>query len=301
MVLDTGLPKEVIMNNGIEEYIKQVARRRKKKQATIRKQIMDRIEVAVNKFMTQEQLEIAARSRNEVQKKLKDKGLKEGPSALRDTINKISLGVKNQNGKFVYVRNAPKLNYSDKQIEESKYINSWVYNDLRKAIFGAIGLMDFQEDGYRVKPLTIADNSPIKKVKAGSIDIHNTGYYEVGNEGQSEYHRNPIANLLQFLGSIDKKDLKEEYGKGIPFTIDDLMEDPHYNYLMMAHNDKLMGSDGLITSLHTFSYRLAQKNTLTYNDIANLCSLITIASQRLNGFDKIRILADQLNLVDGIT
>lgn len=295
MVLDTGLPKEAIMNNGIEEYIKQVAKKRKKKQEIIRKQIMDRIEAAVNKFMTHEQLEIAAQSRNEVQNKLKDKGLKEGPSALRDTINKISLGVKNQNGKFVYVRNVPKLNYSDKQIEESKYINSWVYNDLRKAVFGAIGLMDFQEDGYRVKPLTITDNSPIKKVKAGSIDIHNTGSTKWTTKDEVNITENPIANLLRFLGSIDKKDLKEEYGKDISFTIDDLMEDPHYNYLMMAHNDKLMGSDGLITSLHTFSYRLAQKDTLTYNDIANLCSLITIASQRLNGFDKIHTLADQLN------
>lgn len=295
MVLDTGLPKEAIMNNGIEEYIKQVAKKRKKKQAIIRKQIMDRIEAAVNKFMTQEQLEIAAQSRNEVQKKLKDKGLKEGPSALRDTINKISLGVENQKGKFVYVRSAPKLNYGDKQIEESKYINSWVYNDLRKAVFGAIGLMDFQEDGYRVKPLTITDNSPIKKVKAGSIDIHNTGSTKWTTKDEVNITENPIANLLRFLGSIDKKDLKEEYGKDISFTIDDLMEDPHYNYLMMAHNDKLMGSDGLITSLHTFSYRLAQKDTLTYNDIANLCSLITIASQRLNGFDKIRTFANQLN------
>lgn len=295
MVLDTGIPKEAIMNNGIEEYIKQVAKERNEKQATIRKQIMDSIEAAVNKFMTQEQLEIAARSRNEVQKKLKDKGLKEGPSALRDTINKISLGVKNQKGKFVYVRNAPKLNYGDKQIEESKYTNSWVYNDLRKAIFGAIGLMDFQEDGYKVKPLTITDNSPIKKVKAGSIDIHNTGSTKWTTKDEVNITENPIANLLRFLGSIDKKDLKEEYGKDISFTIDDLMEDPHYNYLMMAHNDKLMGSDGLITSLHTFSYRLAQKDALTYNDIANLCSLITIASQRLNGFDKIRTLADQLN------
>lgn len=295
MVLDTGLPKEAIMNNGIEEYIKQVAKKRKKKQAIIRKQIMDRIEAAVNKFMTQEQLEIAAQSRNEVQKKLKDKGLKEGPSALRDTINKISLGVKNQKGKFVYVRSAPKLNYGDKQIEESKYTNSWVYNDLRKAIFGAIGLMDFQEDGYKVKPLTITDNSPIKKVKAGGIDIHNTDSTKWAMKDKVNITENPIANLLQFLGSIDKKDLKEEYGKDIPFTIDDLMEDPHYNYLMMAHNDKLMGSDGLITSLHTFSYRLAQKDTLTYNDIANLCSLITIASQRLNGFDKIRAFADQLD------
>lgn len=295
MVLDTGLPKEAIMNNGIEEYIKQVAKKRKKKQAIIRKQIMDRIEAAVNKFMTQEQLEIAAQSRNEVQKKLKDKGLKEGPSALRDTINKISLGVENQKGKFVYVRSAPKLNYGDKQIEESKYINSWVYNDLRKAVFGAIGLMDFQEDGYRVKPLTITDNSPIKKVKAGSIDIHNTGSTKWTTKDEVNITENPIANLLRFLGSIDKKDLKEEYGKDISFTIDDLMEDPHYNYLMMAHNDKLMGSDGLITSLHTFSYRLAQKDALTYNDIANLCSLITIASQRLNGFDKIRTFADQLN------
>ena len=295
MVLDTGLPKEAIMNNGIEEYIKQVAKKRKKKQAIIRKQIMDRIEAAVSKFMTQEQLEIAAQSRNEVQKKLKDKGLKEGPSALRDTINKISLGVKNQKGKFVYVRSAPKLNYGDKQIEESKYTNSWVYNDLRKAIFGAIGLMDFQEDGYKVKPLTITDNSPIKKVKAGGIDIHNTDSTKWAMKDKVNITENPIANLLQFLGSIDKKDLKEEYGKDIPFTIDDLMEDPHYNYLMMAHNDKLMGSDGLITSLHTFSYRLAQKDTLTYNDIANLCSLITIASQRLNGFDKIRAFADQLD------
>lgn len=295
MVLDTGLPKEAIMNNGIEEYIKQVAKKRKKKQEIIREQIMDGIEAAVNKFMTQEQLEIAAQSRNEVQKKLKDKGLKEGPSALRDTINKISLGVKNQNGKFVYVRSAPKLNYGDKQIEESKYINSWVYNDLRKAVFGAIGLMDFQEDGYRVKPLMITDNSPIKKVKAGSIDIHNTGSTKWTTKDEVNITENPIANLLRFLGSIDKKDLKEEYGKDISFTIDDLMEDPHYNYLMMAHNDKLMGSDGLITSLHTFSYRLAQKDTLTYNDIANLCSLITIASQRLNGFDKIRTFADQLN------
>ena len=295
MVLDTGLPKEAIMNNGIEEYIKQVAKKRKKKQAIIRKQIMDRIEAAVNKFMTQEQLEIAAQSRNEVQKKLKDKGLKEGPSALRDTINKISLGVKNQKGKFVYVRSAPKLNYGDKQIEESKYTNSWVYNDLRKAIFGAIGLMDFQEDGYKVKPLTITDNSPIKKVKAGGIDIHNTDSTKWAMKDKVNITENPIANLLQFLGSVDKKDLKEEYGKDIPFTIDDLMEDPHYNYLMMAHNDKLMGSDGLITSLHTFSYKLAQKDTLTYNDIANLCSLITIASQRLNGFDKIRAFADQLD------
>lgn len=295
MVLDTGLPKEAIMNNGIEEYIKQVAKKRKKKQEIIRKQIMDRIEAAVNKFMTQEQLEIAAQSRNEVQKKLKDKGFKEGPSALRDTINKISLGVKNQKGKFVYVRSAPKLNYGDKQVEESKYINSWVYNDLRKAVFGAIGLMDFQEDGYRVKPLTITDNSPIKKVKVGSIDIHNTGSTKWTTKDEVNITENPIANLLRFLGSIDKKDLKEEYGKDISFTIDDLMEDPHYNYLMMAHNDKLMGSDGLITSLHTFSYRLAQKNTLTYNDIANLCSLITIASQRLNGFDKIRAFADQLD------
>ena len=104
------------------------------------------------------------------------------------------------------------------------------------------------------------------------------------------------------MGSVDKSDLKEEYGKDIPYTIEDLMVNPKYNYLMMAHNDRLMGSDGLITSLHTFSYKLAQKDKLSYTDIANVCSLFTIASQRLKGLDSTNMAADILGgLLQSVT
>lgn len=294
MVLDTGLPKEAIVNNGIEEYIKQEAKRTGKEPALVRKQIMGKIESAINKFMDHEQLEIAAQRRNETIKQMGKIDFREGPSTLRDTIYRFSLYVKDQNDKFVFKHEYPKLNYDNEQIKESKYINSWAYRSLRKAIFGVIGLMDFQDDGYKVKPLTITDTSPIKKIKDGNLDIHDTNSTKWTAKDKVNISENPIAELLQFLGSVDKEDLKEEYGKDIPFTIDDLMEDPHYNYLMMAHNDKLMGSDGLITSLHTFSYRLAQQDKLTYSDIANLCSLVTIAVQRLNGFDKIRASTEQL-------
>lgn len=294
MVLNTELPKEAIVNNGIEEYVKQEAKRTGKELALVRKQIMGKIESAVNKFMNHEQLEIAGQRRHETIKQMGKIDFREGPSTLRDTIYRFSLYVKDQNGKFVFEHEYPKLNYDNEQIKESKYINSWAYRSLRKAIFGAIGLMDFQDDGYKVKPLTVTDNSPIKKIKDGNLDIHDTNSTKWTAKDKVNITENPIAELLQFLGSVDKADLKEEYGKDIPFTIDDLMEDPHYNYLMMAHNDKLMGSDGLITSLHTFSYRLAQQDKLTYSDIANLCSLVTIAIQRLNGFDKIRASAEQL-------
>lgn len=294
MVLNTGLPKKAIVDNGIEEYIKQEAKNTGKEPALVRKQIMGKIESAVNKFMNHEQLEIAGQRRHETIKQMDKIDFREGPSTLRDTIYRFSLYVKDQNGKFVFEHKYPKLNYDDKQIKESRYVNSWAYRGLRKAIFGAIGLMDFQDDGYKVKPLTVTDNSPIKKIKDGNLDIHNTNSTKWTAKDKVNIAENPIAELLQFLGSVDKTDLKEEYGKDIPFTIDDLMEDPHYNYLMMAHNDKLMGSDGLITSLHTFSYRLAQQDKLTYSDIANLCSLVTIAVQRLNGFDEIRASAEQL-------
>lgn len=300
MVLDVRLPKKAIINNGIEGYIKQVAQKSGKKEDEIRKIVMGKIESAVNKFTRLEQLEIAGQARIMAFDRLKDEGKEkgvdyvEGRNEFRDTINLIASQVKEQKGKYYVEIRKPKLNYHDKSIDENKYVNSWAYTKLREAILGAIGLMDWDGDGYKVTPLAITDNSPIKNIKSGYIDIHNTDSTKWKAKEEIAVSKNPIAALLQYLGSIDKSDLTEEYGKDIPFTIKDLMEDPRYNYLMMAHNDALMGSDGLITSLHTFSYRLAQQDKLTYTDIANLCALVTIASQRLRDIDDIEAFAKHL-------
>lgn len=305
MVLDAGLPKKAIINNGIEGYIKQVAQKSGKKEDEVRKIVMGKIKSAVNKFTRLEQLEIAGQARIMAFDRLKDEGKEkgvdyvEGRNEFRDTINLIASQVDEQNGKYYIKINTPKLNYQDKSIDENKYVNSWAYTKLREAILGAIGLMDWDGDGYKVTPLAITDNSPIKNIKSGYVDIHNTDSTKWKAKEEIAVSKNPIAALLQYLGSLDKSDLIEEYGKDIPFTIKDLMEDPRYNYLMMAHNDALMGSDGLITSLHTFSYRLAQQDKLTYTDIANLCALVTIASQRLRDIDDIEAFAKHLEKAVG--
>ena len=305
MVLDAGLPKKAIINNGIEGYIKQVAQKSGKKEDEVRKIVMGKIKSAVNKFTRLEQLEIAGQARIMAFDRLKDEGKEkgvdyvEGRNEFRDTINLIASQVDEQDDKYYIKIKTPKLNYQDKSIDENRYINSWAYTELRRTTLGAIGLMDWEGDGYKVEPLAITDNSPIKNIKSGYIDIHDTDSTKWKAKKDISVVKNPIAALLQYLGSLDKSDLTEEYGKDIPFTIKDLMEDPRYNYLMMAHNDALMGSDGLITSLHTFSYRLAQKDKLTYTDIANLCALVAIASQRLRDVDDIKAFAKHLEKAVG--
>lgn len=300
MVLDTGLPKETIINNGIEGYIKQVAQKSGKQEDEVRKTVMGKIKSAVHKFTRLEQLEIAGQARTIAFDRLKDEGKEkgvdyvEGRNEFRDTVNLIASQVKKQGDKYYVEIKTPKLNYQDKSIDENRYVNSWAYTKLREAILGAIGLMDWEGDGYKVTPLAITNNSPIKNIKSSYIDIHDTDSTKWKAKKDISVIGNPIAALLQYLGSLDKSDLTEEYGKDIPFTIKDLMEDPRYNYLMMAHNDALMGSDGLITSLHTFSYRLAQQDKLTYTDIANLCALVAIASQRLRNIDDIKTFAEHL-------
>lgn len=300
MVLDTGLPKKTIINNGIEGYIKQVAQKSGKQEDEVRKTVMGKIKSAVHKFTRLEQLEIAGQARTIAFDRLKDEGKEkgvdyvEGRNEFRDTVNLIASQVKKQGDKYYVEIKTPKLNYQDKSIDENRYVNSWAYTKLREAILGAIGLMDWEGDGYKVTPLAITNNSPIKNIKSSYIDIHDTDSTKWKAKKDISVIGNPIAALLQYLGSLDKSDLTEEYGKDIPFTIKDLMEDPRYNYLMMAHNDALMGSDGLITSLHTFSYRLAQQDKLTYTDIANLCALVAIASQRLRNIDDIKTFAEHL-------
>lgn len=305
MVLDAGLPKKAIINNGIEGYIKQVAQKSGKNEDEVRKIVMGKIKSAVNKFTRLEQLEIAGQARIMAFDRLKDEGKEkgvdyvEGRNEFRDTINLIASQVDEQDDKYYIKIKTPKLNYNDKSIDEKKYINSWAYTELRRTILGAIGLMDWEGDGYKVEPLVIKGNSPIKNINSVYINIHDTESTKWKAKEDIDVSKNPIAALLQYLGSLDKSDLTEEYGKDIPFTIKDLMEDPRYNYLMMAHNDALMGSDGLITSLHTFSYRLAQKDKLTYTDIANLCALVTIASQRLRDVDDIKAFAKHLEKAVG--
>lgn len=301
LAIDSTLPKDALINNGLDGYIKQVAKAKHKKQADVREQIMKQIKADVNRFMRLEQLEIEGVTRDsDLTRKYgtthnpQNKPIfVEGPSEFRDAINRISLRVDKQKKRFVVVDKRVKFNYDDKKIEESKYINSWAYTKLREAVLGAFNIMDYEGGYYTVKKLDITDGSPIKNIK-GSVDIHDTDSTKWTAKKRLNPDENPIAALLQYMGSVDKSDLKEEYGKDIPYTIEDLMVNPKYNYLMMAHNDRLMGSDGLITSLHTFSYELAQKDKLSYTDIANICSLFTIASQRLKGLDSTNMAADIL-------
>lgn len=307
MVLDVGLPKKAILNNGIDAYIEQVAKAKQEEPEVVREQIMKKIGTAVSKFTSLEQSERAAITRDSERNKFygtpynvygdKKNKIAESSTELLDDINNISLHVKYLNGKFDVYTPMPKFNYSDAEIKESEYIDSWAYTNLRKAILGALVLMDNQDGNYKVKPLTITKSSPINKVKGGIINIHDTDSTKWTAKEEVNISENPIASLLQYLGSVDKSDLKEEYGKDIAFTLEDLMASPKYNYLMMAHNDSMMGSDGLITSLHTFSHRLAQKDELSYTDIANLCALVTIASQRLKGLDSTNKFAETLEKV----
>lgn len=309
LAIDSTLPKDALINNGLDGYIKQVAKAKHEKQADVREQIMKQIKADVNRFMRLEQLEIEGGAReNDLMKKYgtvhnpqNNPIFVEGPSEFRDAINRISLRVDKRKKRFVVVDKRVKFNYDDKKIEESKYINSWAYTNLRKAVLGAFNIMDYEGGYYTVKKLDITESSPIRNIK-GSVDIHDTDSTKWAAKKRLDPDENPIAALLQYMGSVDKSDLKEEYGKDIPYTIEDLMVNPKYNYLMMAHNDRLMGSDGLITSLHTFSYELAQKDKLSYTDIANACSLFTIASQRLKGLDSTNMAADILGgLLQSVT
>lgn len=292
LAINNTLPKEALINNGINGYIKKVAEEKNESEATVRERVMKQIKADVNRFVHLEQMEIAGKARNEsLIKKFgtshnpqNEPIFSEGPNEFRDEVNAISLRVDKKDKRFGVVNNKPKFNYSDKEVKESGYINSWAYTNLREAILGALNIMDYQDGYYTVKKLDVTDSSPIKNIK-GRVDIHDTDSTKWKAKNKPKPYENPIASILQYMGSVDKSDLKEEYGQDIPYTIEDLMADPGYNYLMMAHNDSAMGSDGLITSLHTFSYELAQKDKLSYTDIANLCSLFTIASKRLKGLD----------------
>lgn len=302
LVVNNTIPKNVLIDNGLNGYIEKVANDKKEDKATVRKRIMDQIKRDVNKFVSLEQMEIAGKVRNDSLNRAlgnahhpqNNSKFTEGPNAFRDDVNRISLQAIQVGKKIVIEDKLPKFNYSKQEIEESEYINSWAYTKLREAILGAFNIMDYQGGFYKVKRLDITDNSPIKSIK-GSINIHDTDSTKWKAKEKLNPYENPIASLLQYMGSVDKTDLKEEYGEDIPYTIENLMASPEYNYLMMAHNDSIMGSDGLITSLHTFSYELAQKDKLSYNDIANLCSLFTIASKRLKGLDYTNKFADIFN------
>lgn len=300
LVVNSTIPKDVLINNGLNGYIENVAKGKDK--AVVRKRIMDQIKKDVNKFVSLEQMEIAGKVREDSLTKLtgsannpqNDSKFTEGPDAFRDNVNIISLKAIQVGKKIVIEENFPKFNYSKQEIEEKEYINSLTYTKLREAILGALNIMDYEGRFYKVKKLDITDNSPIKSIK-GNINIHDTDSTKWKAKEKLDLYENPIASILQYMGSVDKLDLKEEYGKDIPYTIENLMASPEYNYLMMAHNDSMMGSDGLITSLHTFSYELAQKDKLSYTDIANLCSLFTIASKRLKGLDNTNKFADTFN------
>lgn len=290
LAVNNTIPKDVLIDNGLNGYIENVAKGKDK--AVVRKRIMDQIKKDVNKFVNLEQMEIAGKARKDSLNRAfgnannpqNDSKFTEGPDAFRDNVNRISLLAIQLGKKIVIEDKLPKFNYSKEEIEEKEYINSWAYTKLREAILGALNIMDYEGGYYKVKKLDITDNSPIKSIK-GSINIHDTDSTKWKAKEKLEPYENPIASILQYMGSVDKSDLKEEYGEDIPYTIENLMASPEYNYLMMAHNDSMMGSDGLITSLHTFSYELAQKDKLSYIDIANLCSLFTIASRRLKGLD----------------
>lgn len=302
LAINNTLPKEALINNGLNGYIQKVAKEKNESEATVRERVMKQIKADVNRFVHLEQMEIAGRARNtSLIKKFgtshnpQNKPIfSEGPNEFRDDVNAISLRVDKKDKRFVVVNKKPKFDYSDEETKESGYINSWAYTKLREAILGALNIMDYQDGYYVVKKLDITDSSPIKNIK-GRVDIHDIDSTKWKAKNKLEPYENPIATLLQYMGSVDKSDLKEEYGKDIPYTIEDLMADPNYNYLMMAHNDSAMGSDGLITSLHTFSYELAQKDKLSYTDIANLCSLFTIASKRLKGLDSTNKTVDILD------
>lgn len=302
LAINNTIPKEALINNGLDGYIEDVAKKNNEKKEKVRERVMEQIKKDVNRFVHHEQMEIAGRARNEsLTKKFgsphnpqNNSKFTEGSNEFRDDINEISLYVDKIHKIFVVKSSKPKINYSNKEIEESKYINSWAYTNLREAILGALNIMDYQDGYYVVKKLDITDSSPIKNTK-GKVDIHDIDSTKWKAKNKLEVYENPIAAVLQYMGSVDKSDLKEEYGQSSPYTIEDLMADPEYNYLMMAHNDSMMGSDGLITSLHTFSYELAQKDKLSYTDIANLCSLFTIASKRLKGLDSTNETADILD------
>lgn len=104
LAIDNKLPKDALINNGLDGYIKQVAKAKSETPATVREQIMKQIKADVNRFVRLEQLEIAGVARDDslmrahgtVHNPQNNPIIVEGPSEFRDAINRIALRVDKQ-------------------------------------------------------------------------------------------------------------------------------------------------------------------------------------------------------------
>lgn len=299
LVLDTKLPVDAIVKNGLADHIAKVAKDKNITVETARKQVMNQIKAAVNKFIKTEQLSVAAKARGDNRNKLfgtqfnslTDNRITklEGPSALRDAINKIAAQVREKEEAEKTKQEAattkkpevtvkkPKINFRYREKVTTDLGSSKAFTELRQTIYNAMVLMDYKDGYFKVKPLKISDTSRIKGVKdLSSIDIHDPDSTRWFSPQGVSLHENPIAFVLEELGSITRDELTHKHKDGENLTFEDLISDPEYNPLMLDHNARLLGTDGLLTSAHTFSYRLAQKDKISYADISQLCSLIAM-------------------------
>lgn len=295
LVLDTKLPVDAIVKNGLDAYIEQVAKDRKVTVETARKQIMNKIKAAVNKYIKTEQLDIAAKARDDNRVKLfgtrfnslTDERIKfdEGPNALRDAINRIAVQVREKEEaekkakELEATTQKPRIDFHYDNTEPSILANYNGYTVLRKQIYNAMALMDYEDGYFKVKPLTITKDSPINKITdLSNVNIHDLDSTMWTATRKLDITDNPIGFLLQYLGSLKRDDMDFLFwdDKEGNYTFEDLIADPGYNPLMLDHNAQLLSPYGLMTSAHTFSYKLAQKDKLSYADISQLCSLVAM-------------------------
>lgn len=305
LVLDTKLPADTIIKNGLDAYIAQVAKDKKITVETARKQVMNQIKAAVNKFMKKEQLDIAAKARDDNRAKLFGTRFNsltdtritkiEGPSALRDAINLIAQQVREkeeaENKKQLEVTiKKPPIDFHYNEQHLPIIARGVAYQRMRQQIYNSLALMDYEGGYFKVKPLTIAKSAPINKIKdLSNINIHDCNSTMWTATQNVDLQENPIAFILQFMGSLQINDIYKNYGKDQELTFEDLIADPGYNPLMIDHNSLLLGAEGLVTSCHTFSYRLAQKDKLSYADISQLCSLFAMLALNTDRFNGARL------------
>ncbi len=299
LVLDTKLPVDAIVKSGLTDYINKVAKDKNITVETARKQVMNQIKAAVNKFIKTEQLSVATKARDDNRTKLFGTQLNsltddritklEGPSALRDAINRIAAQVREKEEaektkketaatkKPEVTVKKPKINFRYREKVTTDLTSGVVFTKLRQAIYNSMALMDYEDGYFKVKPLKISETSKIKNIKDLSrIDIHDPDSTKWFSLHGVNFHENPIAFILQELGLIERDILIDKHKDGENLTFEDLILDPEYNPLMLNHNARLLGTDGLLTSAHIFSYRLAQKDKLSYADISQLCSLLAM-------------------------
>ena len=351
LVVNSKLPLDTILNDGLDGYIANYAKKYNMTIPEARSKILNQLKHEAVKFMKHEQLDIGLEQRDIARQKLfgtvvnypnsTQVKFKEGPSEIRNLFNfiaglveiestndkpepantttqtppavtqqqpkpkvkaqptthpkpqKTTPQTKPQQKPKAPPKQKPKAQITQTPKQSSKMTNeernTWIdlYDKLSSTFRTALTSLANNGGMYSVQPININTTSKILRDK----DILN-GTKVMTQEDRkatttTEWStkdayspENPFTSVLNFLGGLNKKNLKTNIISPVVTLYDEIRAKYGNNLIAFSGAVNELDDIGLITSAHLISYKLAQKKELTYSDVNTLVDLLVIVQAR---------------------